>query len=423
MDEDGNIVAAYRLGPKQELPVVASALLQVNNTIYDLSSTQTLSDIDQQLIDRYTAPTENWQPQNYELDTESDSVVETIRAVNNAVIDEVEDDFANAQLDLSARNQGLKYTDKLIGELRSLGIPARAVLGKVSTDGNQLLSKPTSHAWAEAYAPGIGWMTIDPVISVYADFFGATDILHVGLVLWGISDDRPPASLDATTVIYTDKEFSVPVSEPKLNATKYLVLPGISIFSVSVQTPPGAIVDNNAIKTSGDNALTPLGSLAPLQTAKTRTLRMGGSAFSQETVEYGISDGAALTVSATTESSLSFLIIFIELAVLLLVLFVVGYIRYRRGKLNRHKSSREAVQMHQEAEGGDIEFDNLVTTPPPDEHPDQLPETMDPGTQNINQEPPRESSIPPPQDKSDTIEPKSEKKKRPPKPPHGNLIQ
>lgn len=423
LDPDGNVVVEYNLGPKQDVSVVASALVQVNSLAYNTDSSQTINDIDQQLKDRYTAATENWQPQNFDIQVGDSPVVDIVRQIQDAVIQTVTDDISSSPLNVPSRSQGLKYADMLVGELRSSGIPARVVLGKVFSDGNELLSEPINHAWAEAYVPGIGWMTLDPAFSTHADYFGATDVTHVGLVLWGINDDRPPVSLEATNVSFGESEFSVPEEQPHITARKYIIFPGISVLSTSVQTPAGAIVDNTAVKTVSDGAIIPLGSLAPLQTAQNRTLRMGGSAFSSETIEYGLLSGDELLASASQESSLSYLIVFYEIAVIIIALFIVGVIRLRRNRLNRTARSREAVQMHEEAEGENIEEENLIHTPPPDQQSDTFPEPVDPGETSVEESVLPPEPTPPPEEKDDTIEPPKNDNNHRPKPPHSHLVQ
>lgn len=55
-----------------------------------------------------------------------------------------------------------------IAASRSLGIPARYVSGHLMRrDGNEL--QEASHAWAEAYVTGLGWVSFDPANGVSAD--------------------------------------------------------------------------------------------------------------------------------------------------------------------------------------------------------------------------------------------------------------
>lgn len=53
-----------------------------------------------------------------------------------------------------------------IGCLRSLGLPARYVSGYLETEPppgqERLVGADASHAWCAAYAPGVGWLDLDP---------------------------------------------------------------------------------------------------------------------------------------------------------------------------------------------------------------------------------------------------------------------
>ncbi|MDX1766046.1 MAG: transglutaminase-like domain-containing protein, partial [Candidatus Saccharimonadales bacterium] len=346
--------------------------------------------------------------------------------VHRAVADEAQNDTFSA-VDLAARDHGLKYSDQLVGELRSRGIPARLVLGKVWSNGSRLLESPLNHAWAEAFAPGLGWMTLDPLMSSNTDYFGTTNVTHIGLVLWGIADNRPPINLDTVNVRYTDKEFSTMGDQYEVSAKKYIVLPGISVLSISVQTPPGSIQDNTAVRTGSDSAVIPLGSLAPLQTARTRTLRMGGGAFNSESIEFGTLNGENLNVTATTDTQLSYLLVFYELGAILLLAVIVGVVKLRRRRLSRRKTSHDSVLMHEEAEGDNIEDQNLVAatdTLMEDEQPsDTLPEVVDPAGLAPEDSP---QNAPLPEEagpKDGTIKQSNARSDDQPKPPYRHLIQ
>jgi transglutaminase-like putative cysteine protease len=52
-----------------------------------------------------------------------------------------------------------------IGAAHSLGIPARYVSGYFRKSGESA-DADTSHAWAEAYVPGLGWVSFDPSTGV-----------------------------------------------------------------------------------------------------------------------------------------------------------------------------------------------------------------------------------------------------------------
>jgi transglutaminase-like putative cysteine protease len=57
------------------------------------------------------------------------------------------------------------FTHVMIAVLRSFGVPARYVSGYIHRDGKE----SESHAWCEAWLPGLGWVGIDPTNEQIAD--------------------------------------------------------------------------------------------------------------------------------------------------------------------------------------------------------------------------------------------------------------
>lgn len=70
-----------------------------------------------------------------------------------------------------------ELTSLFIAMIRSLGIPARYVSGFAYTDWNDL-NDFGSHAWAEVYFPGYGWVAFDLTYNE----FGYTDVGHIKLM-------------------------------------------------------------------------------------------------------------------------------------------------------------------------------------------------------------------------------------------------
>jgi transglutaminase-like putative cysteine protease len=53
--------------------------------------------------------------------------------------------------------------------LRLVGIPARYVSGYICPNRDGMRGEGATHAWAEAYLPGYGWLGIDPTNNCVAN--------------------------------------------------------------------------------------------------------------------------------------------------------------------------------------------------------------------------------------------------------------
>jgi transglutaminase-like putative cysteine protease len=91
---------------------------------------------------------------------------------------------------------------------RSLGLAARFVTGYIyvpSRDTRHLLGGGATHAWAEIYLPGAGWVEFDPTNGI----IGNRDLIRVGVArdphqaipLWGTHTGRRNDSLGMTVQV------------------------------------------------------------------------------------------------------------------------------------------------------------------------------------------------------------------------------
>ena len=368
LDQDGNILAQFRIGPKKSINVSAKVAIKVNSLSYDTDSDKLISDISQSLKDLYTKETDKWNtktdilaeinpvaPASEIANTIYDAVVKVAKA-DNAHEDNVQ--YTGSKI----FQDGSYYADILIGHLRAVGIPARAVLGKLVSDGQLVLDSSQSYTWVEAYLPDTGWMTMDPGLALYADYYGKSDYLHVGLALWGVSDHLPPIDLNSMNIVYSEEPVEIPEDTPGLKATKTVIFPGISIMTVDVAMPAGVITDNNAVQFS--NQLYLLGSLAPYQKAQTKVFKFGAAAFSNEQVEYGYTDGQVLTTSVVTAQSSTSYVFLIAVVVGLVILAVLIFVIRRRLRARKYKPSKDSLIMHDEDSGGEVEAIDLVGDKP-----------------------------------------------------------
>ncbi|HEX9679619.1 MAG TPA: hypothetical protein VGA08_03295, partial [Candidatus Saccharimonadales bacterium] len=181
---------------------------------------------------------------------------------------------------------------------------------------------------------------------------------RVALALWGLADDRPPVELDSASLEFTATGSGEQSNELTVTARKFMFLPFVSVFSVNTHLGLGNIVDGVTISTDGNSWV--LGSMAPLQLATSRRLVFGSAAIKNQDVALSIAgsdEPATQTVSST-----SYLPLIIELGLAAIVWLLIRFKKHRSGG-RRLKRSHEALTLHDEAVGGDIESENLVRLP------------------------------------------------------------
>ncbi len=338
LDRDGNMIAEYRLGPRQKIDVTAEMTASLNNYVYKLEQGLSLDTIDRVLVERYTVLNSAWKDGDFEADDEvADDTAKLIQAVYNTVAAEKidgDDDYQVAQT----------RANMLIGELRANKIPARQVFGVAFGDGKRTLDQAKPHAWVEAFMPSSGWITLDPNFEQHGNYFGVADAQRIALGLRGFDADFPPDSAKNYTISYVDEDQpATPTMQPELKATKYMILPGVALEVISVDMPAGMIVDNAGVRVGDAGAIHHLGSVAPLQKIRLRSLGLLASAFSSESVMYGIfpngQAGEGSQEVAKVTSSVSYLPMLGLIAVGVLLYVSKFGIHTLRSRLGAHGSS------------------------------------------------------------------------------------
>lgn len=369
LDEDGNVIAEYKIGPKKSLKVTAEAELSLNNVKYDLKNDKKVSDIDKVLVDRYTKQTDKWKYDALSIDSnESETVVEIIQKVYNK---SQENTDTKIDLSTSERTGALTPVDKLVGTLRGKGIPARVVLGLTSSNGSKITIQPKPHAWAEAYVPAVGWITLDPTMGSKSEIFGTGDILHTGMALWGIRDDFPPVDFESIKTSYSSEDpGKIDLSQVKISAVKYQILPGLAILDIGVSMPPGGIIDKTAVQGS---KMIKLGSLAPLQTIKAKSPAFLGTAYSKEDIKFGIlgPENEFSQEVASTKTSLNFLPMIVLTGIVFLGVPVTILIRRSKKKKKNKKDEIIKFSPSSDTSGFSSGYQTQQTFPT-DNHPEKL---------------------------------------------------
>ncbi len=379
LDVDGNVIAEYRLRPRQNLEVSARVEAVVNSYTYALDSDRLLNDIDATLIERYTNLNETWPDTVVTIDEPQTTPV---RELVEQIYDAITAEFAQPQGE-SGYDRALARANPLVGELRANQVPARVVIGAVFGDGARAFPSPQPHAWVEAYLPDVGWVTLDPSFEQNGDYFGVADVQRVALALRGLEPDYPPGNLSDFTVTFsTEEPPAIPVMKPEITATKHMILPGLSIDTVQISMPDGVIVDNAGVVVGSDQARI-LGSLAPFQEVNIRSASFLAAAFTSEAVQYGVfGESGALAESdivVQTTSSVSYLPM-----LAIIVLATLGFLVYRfviprlgqrkKNKAKKEKSRQRGLQVGHDKNGDDIENVDMLAAldlPKEEEAPQQ----------------------------------------------------
>ncbi len=377
LDLDGNIIAEYSMRPKGSVNVKASGKIHVFNYSYALDGSSGLDSIPEDLKNSYTAANETWNGDSVDIDVKTDQPVsQIIEDVFMATVDKIPDDKATIEL-------SQEWSNKLIGELRTIGIPARLVLGNSYTDGFETFDEAQPLAWVEAYAPATGWVTLDPIAQRGSDLYGFSDVQRIALVLRGGDPGYPPGELEDYSFIWQEGEAeelkgAVPT---EIVAKNNIIFPGFAIRTIDVKMGSGTIVDNAAIEVTGEG-ITKLGSLAPLETSTTNMLAVGGGAFASDKVTYGILDNGSLpNVLAETTTTVNYIpFVAIIVAIIAFVVSIMVYKKYRARKRNS-SGGKSSMVLADDDDGMDEEaFDFVDDEPKPNVAPPERPASPEPTT-------------------------------------------
>jgi len=208
VDRDGNWLARYVLGGKQQLEVVAKGFVEV----YPRPTLKVERQYQDNELASYTLPQPYWDVSSVVL-KEKARELKTPSAIYNFVVSyltynkerlnqETVRRFGAQEAYLNPKDAVcMEFTDLFITLARAAGIPAREVNGYAYTQNERL--KPTSlrfsgtdtlHAWPEYYDPNQGWIQVDPTwgnTSGGVDYFSKLDFNHITFVRKGLSSQQP----------------------------------------------------------------------------------------------------------------------------------------------------------------------------------------------------------------------------------------
>jgi hypothetical protein len=350
LDQDGNIIATYSLRPRQSVDVKAQGEIFISNYSYALGGSSGLSNIPAELKDNYTQTNEVWNGDQVDSDVSADlPVSKMVEEIFSATVEKIPGEAKGV-------DEAQKWSNALVGELRSAGIPARLILGQAYTDGLMSIDPPQAFAWVEAYVPATGWITLDPMTERSMQLFGSADVERVALVMRGSDPGYPPENLESFKLDWqADLGQEPSPSVPTIKSTSNMILPGISILSVQVAMGPGTIVDDAAIDVPSQG-LIKLGSLAPLETSTTSLPAVGGAAFAQDKVTYGVLENDAISqVQAEAVTTINYIpMILIIVSITLLIVLIVVF-KKRSAKNSSSKSNKSKIRFADDDNGLSID--------------------------------------------------------------------
>lgn len=202
IDQDGNWLADYTLGPTERIDILAKGKVKISLHPQSVS----LSESDRRI---YLEEKKYWEVSKREIQKLAEEL-KTPENIYKYVTEYLEYDFSRVNTDqkrlgaagvLSQKEQAvcLEFTDLFIAIARAAGVPAREVNGFAFTENNK--QRPLSlvqdilHAWPEYYDTQKGtWVMVDPTwgnTTGGIDYFHVLDLDHFTFVRKGVNSTSP----------------------------------------------------------------------------------------------------------------------------------------------------------------------------------------------------------------------------------------
>ncbi|HEB13808.1 MAG TPA: transglutaminase domain-containing protein, partial [candidate division WWE3 bacterium] len=250
VDDDGNYLARYNLGPLEKIDVIWKGLIALFYPERDFGN-KTAKDIHTDLVQTYAQEQKYWETSAVEIKAQAAkltnpklSVAENLKNIYNFVTQNLSYSYQKLETGelvrlgaLEALSQKesavcMEYTDLFIALARSSGIPAREVNGYAYTSDDtdrplslRLEGGDVLHAWPQAYIPQTGWVMVDPTwgSTSGSSYFSTFDLSHLAFVIKGESSEYPlPAGSYKTdpnqkdVVVSLSENIDVLEEEPNL---------------------------------------------------------------------------------------------------------------------------------------------------------------------------------------------------------------
>jgi len=218
-DDDGNLIATYKLGGHDEVEVILTGSARIAGKQINPFFGGSLSEIPGELKRKYTGAEKYWEVDAPMIKDLASSLKDTglttsqnAQRVYEYVTQNLKYDFDIVNKSFVDRNGALnaltnpgpwacmEFTDSFIAITRAMGIPARELNGyafaqesnltplSINLKGGDLL-----HSWAEFYDPNFGWVQVDPTWGNTSgiDYFTKLDTNHFVFSIKGTSSEYP----------------------------------------------------------------------------------------------------------------------------------------------------------------------------------------------------------------------------------------
>ena len=288
VDPDGNFLARYRLGAKEQKDVQATGYVEVfskpfRNTDKSLSQNQR---------EVYTAPQQYWEVDNGQIRDKAKEL-KTPKQIYGFVTNYLsynQDRLKGGKVDRKGAAGAysspkdsicMEFTDLFIALSRAAGIPAREVVGYAYTQNERLRplsfaldGKDVLHAWPQYWDDQLGWVQVDPTwgsTSGGLDYFNKMDFNHITFVQRGVSSTSPyPAGSyrkqNEEGLKYVKVEFAKDLPQSTQNPNLDLSVPSQVISGIPVKITA-------SIKNSGNSSI--IDAKLTLSAGQVKILRSG----------------------------------------------------------------------------------------------------------------------------------------------------
>ena len=274
LDDDGNALALFWVGPKNKLEVTLTGSAKILGRQITPDFGGKITDLPKDLVREYTKKQKYWEIDNDEIKNFASSLLDPNLNVSQNTKRVYDYISSNLTYDQAAANQNtvtrkgavaaltqrgsftcMEFTDLFVATSRAMGIPAREINGYAFTNDNvekpisiSLKGGDTLHSWAEYYDPFYGWVQIDPTWGTTSgtDYFTKLDTNHFAFVIKGksseypypagaysFSDDEKLVDVDFSGTANTDEEFNPILSVRKtVNINPLKLMQGYSKYIV-----------------------------------------------------------------------------------------------------------------------------------------------------------------------------------------------